>query len=310
MTRTRRSLRGYGFHLNAFQAIAIFVAMLASGCVSVDLSMAQHKLSSGQYVEAHRELTELSSRKDLSAAQQREIADDLCLSEFKIGRPSYPLPEQRRACANAVAFSGSQSAPVLAQIDATLRDQSAAEVESALRAGDISRAEMAALRYANSPGADRSLIAQWSPRIWELADRQINDRVSGGKRNLSSAVSQMRSRYPKVVGMSAIRFEQWARRSVAATGSSSMVVRNELAGSTLHLWIPEVDLPDAALHLNTFVAINDALTARCACSARTRISDARSGLPAYLLYFDTDLRASDVFVLPGAQNDLVLTAQK
>jgi hypothetical protein len=297
------------FKQHYFLGLIIAATLLATGCTSLTLSSAQHKLSAGQYVEANRELRELSARTDLSPTQHHEIDDDLCLSEFMIGPPSYSLFEQRRICAQAAAAPGSKSTSVLAQIDAKTRDTATTEVQAALEDGDLLSAELAALRYAKSPGADPTMMAQWSPQIWELADHQITPRVSGGKRHLQSTVTEMRSRYPKVIGISPARFEQWLHMSLS-DGTSPLIIRDELAGSTLRLWIPETELPTAAFHLDKFVTINNALTARCACSARTRISEARNGLPAYLLYVDTDLRASDVFILPGAQGGQLLTAAR
>jgi hypothetical protein len=290
-------------------SLIIALTLLAAGCTPLALSSAQHKLSEGQYVEANRELRQLSARTDLSSAQRREIGDDLCLSEFMIGPPSYPLAEQRRTCVAAAETPGSKSASVLAQIDARIRDNAASEVQRALDHGDLPQAELAALKYADSPGADPLMIAQWSPRIWELADHQIAPRIPDGRRNLHVTVIEIRRRYPKAVGMSSASFEQWLRTSLT-DGTYPLISQDKLTGSTLSLWIPETKLSEAAFHLDKFVAINDSLIARCRCSARTRISNASNGLPAYLLYLDTDTHTSDVFVLPGAQDGQLLTAAK
>jgi hypothetical protein len=281
-------------------AIALTVVLFFAGCAPVAFTTVQEKMAHGQYAEAHEELLELAQRSDLTPTQRREVTDDLCLSEFMIGRPSYPLAEQRQRCADAVAQPGSDSASVLARIDEQIRDNAAVEVETALKAGDLAGAELAALGYANSPGADTSTMQPWATQMWQLADQQISDHVTGSKKHLGSAVADLRSQYPQVVGMNVPTFEQWARKS-STDGSIPLIARNELNDATLMLWVDEDELPSAALHLDQFASINSALSARCRCSARTRISDARNDLPAYLVYLDTDLGESDVFILPGAR---------
>lgn len=290
------------------RALMVAMMLLAAACTSSALWSVRRELGQGQYVQAHQKLRQLSSSTDLSSAERREIDDDLCLSEFEIGAPSYPLSEQRRICGQAAAEPDSRSAPVLARLYANDRDAAASEVQLALEAGDLSRAERAALRYADYPGADPALITQWSSRIWSIAD-QTTGRVCGGRRRLSSTVARLRAHYPEVSLMSPAAFEQWTRQSLAS-GSAPIITRSEFDGSTIHLWIADEELPTAAFHVDKLAGVNDALAAHCDCAARTRISNASNGLPAYLVYLDTDLRASDVFVLPGAQGTEQLTAQK
>jgi len=263
------------------------------------MSSVRQKMAAGQYAAAHSELEKLAARTDLSPSERREVSDDLCTSEFVIGAPAYSLAHQRRTCAAAAAEPGSSSAQIVAQIDDKLRVTAAAQVETALKAGDLSSAEIAAEHYADIPGADQRMLAKWSAEMWMLADREISERVSGSKQHVSTAIRTLRGQYPEVIAMSPAKFEAWARRSSRA-GASPLVERNSLNGSTLDLWVAENEMPTAALHLDEFAAINSALAARCGCSARTHISDARTDLPAYLVYLDADVGQSDVFILPRA----------
>jgi hypothetical protein len=293
------------FIKNLDQKCAAALAMLCaatlvvSGCAPVALSTARQKMAAGQYVAAHGELEKLAARSDLRPDQRREVLDDLCTSEFMIGAPTYSLTHQRRTCTAAVTEPGSSSAQIVAQIDEKERAAAAAQVESALKAGELSSAEIAAEHYADIPDPDRRLLAKWSAEMWIIADREISERVSGSKQHLSTAVKSLRGQYSEEIVMTPAKFEAWARKSSTA-GASPLVERNSLNGSTLDLWIAEGELPSAALHLDEFASINSALAARCRCSARTHISDARTDLPAYLVYLDADVGQSDVFILPGA----------
>jgi hypothetical protein len=281
--------------------VVLYAAVLTTyGCAPLAMSSVRQKITAGQYAAAHSELETLASRTDLSPAQRTEVLDDLCTSEFMIGAPTYSLAHQRRTCATAAAEPDSTSAQIVAQIDDRLRTAAAAQVETALKAGDLSNAEIAAERYADIPGDDQRMLEKWSAEMWILADHEITERVSGSKQHVSSAVRSLRGQYHEVIAMSPAKFEAWAAHTSSPAGDSPLVKRNSLNGSTLDLWIAENELPAAALHLDEFAVINSALAARCRCSARTHISDARTDLPAYLVYLDADVGQSDVFILPGA----------
>ena len=292
-----RGLSRWGTRIVGAWIAACLVAV--SGCAPIALTTAREKMSRGEYAAAHQQLVELSERSDLSTTQRREVYDDLCLSEFMIGRPAYPLSEQRIRCSAAAAQPGSDSTTVLARIDARIRDNAAHEVEIALAAGNLSAAEIAAINYLNAPGADRAEIEKWTPQMWVLADREITERVTGGKKRVASAVAGLRSEYPNIKGMSKTSFEQWARKSANA-GATQLIARNQLDDGTMTLWVANDALPTAALHLDGFATVNSALAVRCGCSARTRVSGSND-LPVYLVYLDADLGQSDVFILPGAR---------
>jgi len=59
--------------------------------------------------------------RSLNESQRREVKDDLCLVDFKIGRPTYTLAEQRAVCLDAMKEPGSESASIVAQIDTAER---------------------------------------------------------------------------------------------------------------------------------------------------------------------------------------------
>ncbi len=78
------------------QAFAVVMLILIipglSGCLNASLAAARAKLKEGQYAAAHEQLVAAASQpQQLSARERREVLDGLCLTEFKIGAPSYPV---------------------------------------------------------------------------------------------------------------------------------------------------------------------------------------------------------------------------
>ena len=104
---------------HAIAAIALAAAL--SACAPSALSTARSQIDAANYPAARRELVALSARTDLSASERREVKDDLCLCDFKIGRPTYTLAEQRGVCLEASNEPGSQSGSIVAQIDEAQR---------------------------------------------------------------------------------------------------------------------------------------------------------------------------------------------
>src|ERR1700678_2193766 len=100
---------------HAIAAIALAAAL--SACAPSALSTARSQIDAANYPAARQELVALSARTDLSASERREVKDDLCLCDFKIGRPTYTLAEQRGACLEASNEPGSQSGSIVAAID-------------------------------------------------------------------------------------------------------------------------------------------------------------------------------------------------
>src|SRR5215469_8277337 len=121
----------------ALAVLCAAVLLTTSGCAPIAMSSVRQKMAAGQYAAAHSELEKLAARTDLSPSERREVSDDLCTSDFVIGAPAYSLAHQRRTCAAAAGEPGSSSAQIVAQIDDKLRVTAAAQVETALKAGDL-----------------------------------------------------------------------------------------------------------------------------------------------------------------------------
>src|ERR1700685_915164 len=103
--------------LAAGAALLIALAVGLAGCAPSALSSARSQIAAANYPAARQELVALSTRTDLSDSERREVKDDLCLCDFKIGRPSYTLAEQRGVCLDASKEPGSDSSSIIAQID-------------------------------------------------------------------------------------------------------------------------------------------------------------------------------------------------
>jgi len=68
--------------------------------------------------------------------------------------------------------------------------------------------------------------------------------------------------------------------------------------TTLNLSVDDANLELAALSLDRFATINDAMAARCGCDARTNVAVAETGFPAYFIRLDPETRMSEVMILP------------
>jgi hypothetical protein len=168
--RRNRPLRPSAATL-ALAAVVLAAAGLAGGCAPAALRSARTNIQSGHYLEARQDLLKLrAQRNSLSADQRREVNDDLCMTDFMIGRPTRSLREQRETCAQAVAEPGSKSADYLARINQEIAAADAAAVEHALGNGDLAGAETAAADYAATPGADPARLAHWAHRMWSMVD--------------------------------------------------------------------------------------------------------------------------------------------
>src|SRR5579863_10224487 len=169
-------------------ALALAIGFSISGCAPSALSTARSQIAAANYPAARQELVALSARSDLSASERREVKDDLCLCDFKIGRPTYSLAEQRAVCLDASKEPGSQSGSIIAQIDDADRSKAAVRVEAALAARDLADAESAATEYQGLPGGDPATVAKWSRQIWTLADAQVFADSNARKHSLNAAI--------------------------------------------------------------------------------------------------------------------------
>ena len=95
-------------------SVAIALALALSECAPSALSTARSQIAAANYPAARQELVALSARTDLNESERREVKDDLCMVDFKIGRPTYTLAEQRAVCMDAMKEPGSDSASIVA----------------------------------------------------------------------------------------------------------------------------------------------------------------------------------------------------
>src|SRR5262249_46676053 len=75
-----------------------------------------------------------------------------------------------------------------------------------------------------------------------------------------------------------------------------------LKRASLKLDLRETRLGPAALSLDRFAQINDAMIARCGCDARTEIGIGSGGLPAYVVRLDPETQRSEVLILLSGEN--------
>jgi hypothetical protein len=293
--------------LAAGAALLIALAVGLAGCAPSALSSARSQIAAANYPAARQELVALSSRDDLSPGERREVKDDLCLCDFMIGRPTFSLPEQRSVCLEAAKEPDSQSGTIIAQLDDAERRKDADEVEAALAAHDLADAERAATDYQGLPGDDPATVARWSQKIWTLADAQVPTDTTGKKRSLHAAISAARKTYPTVESMNKDEFERWVVKTSTVSGTP-VAANVELKDSTLKLSIDDANLKLAALSLDRFATINDAMAARCGCDARTDVAVAETGFPAYFIMLDPETRMSEVMILPRGDHAIVSAA--
>src|SRR5258708_5446291 len=275
---------------------AALVSLLA-GCAPSALTSARSQIAAGNYAAAHQQLLALSAHEsDLSASEGREVKDDLCLSDFMLGRPSFTIAEQRSVCADAMKDPGSKSATIMARIDEVARRKDANEVEAALAAQDLAGAERGATDYKNLSGADPALLARWSKQIWALADEQVFADANARKRSLGVTISELRKSHPKVHDMNDADFTRWVIKTATVSGTP-LASRVEMKKTKLMLSIDDANLQLAA--------INDAMAARCGCDARTDVAVIETGFPAYVIRLDPETRMSEVMILPRGDHAIV-----
>ena len=281
----------------ALQAsVAIALAVALSGCAPSALTAARNQIGAANYPAARQELVALSARTDLSPSERREVKDDLCLCDFKIGRPTYSLAEQRGVCVEASKEPGSQSSSIIAQLDEAERRKDAKEVEAALAAHDLAGAERAATDYQLLPGGDPATVARWSKQIWTLADEQVFA-DSAAKKRSRAAIAEARKNHPAVSKMDKTQFSQWVVKTATVDGTP-LTTSVRIHDATLDLFVDDVNLRRAALNLDRLATINDGMVARCRCDARTNVAVAETGFPAYFIRLDPETKMSEVMILP------------
>jgi hypothetical protein len=263
----------------------------------------RHELAIGEYTKAHQDLALVAHYDKLTQAERREVADDLCLTEYLIGQGSYPWSEQQRTCSAALAEPGSVSGAILARIHDAMKQSAAEEVRRALEGQDLARAEAEALAYRASPGADSELLAQWSKDFWQVVHGQ--ERSAEREQRLAPLITGLAKEYPQAKTLSEPDFARWAI-AAATVSDKSVVASLTIKGDALDVLVPERDLPTVATNLYRFVRINDVFAAWCGCDARTNVGITDVGFPAYLFRLDPEERTSKVLIAMG-ERALALT---
>jgi hypothetical protein len=282
-------------------AILALVAAALNGCAPAALTSARSKLQAGNYLAARQDLLALRARQEqLSPEQRREVKDDLCMTDFMIGRPTLSLREQRQACAEASAEPGSRSADFLTRIDRAIAASDAEAVEDAIRTGDLAGAESAAARYASTPGADPAKLAGWSRRMWSMVDSR-EPRARKRKVAVARAIAGLRKQHPGVHGMSDAEFHKWIVETATVQGRA-IAVNPRFHDGVLRLSVPAEALHAAALNLDKFAKINDAAVARCGCDAHTNVGVGAGAFPAYVARLDLEEERSEVLILLSGES--------
>ena len=252
--------------------------------------------------DAHRSLVAASRAPNLSHRELREVDDDLCLTEYRIGPPEYSVARERMTCGSATKLAGSQSGPIVTALDKRAKDATETEFDNAIKAGDLTRADQTIIDYQRYPGADSAAIAEWSRQLRQASDRQFALSSRYRRRRLTPAIAAMERRYPKMRNMTDAAFASWVMRNATIAGEP-MVSTVSVGHAGMRLTVAERRLSDVRFNLNRFAQINDAMVARCRCDGHTAIDLAGSGLPAYLLRLDPETRQSEVVVMPQPLQD-------
>jgi hypothetical protein len=267
-----------------------------AGCANAALRTARDEIAAGHYATAHQQLVVAREDPKLSSWRRREIDDDLCLTETKIGAPAFPITEQLSACDRASGEGASQSGKLLAGLRDAQRQAQIKEINEAIGAKDLARAEDVIARYQASAIADPKQIAVWSAQLWAIIDREDADTAKARRVTVRPAIAQMARNYPKVHAMSDRAFSRWVEQNMTV-GGASMISGIELAKHTLILRLPVDQLAAAAINLDRFAKVNDAMVARCGCDGRTKVAIQNTQLPAYLVRLDPATRKSEILVL-------------
>src|SRR5262249_31201097 len=148
-------------------------------------------------------------------AERREASDDLCMTEFVVGAPTYSLLRQHQTCARAAAEPGSESGERLAKIDAAIRQEQETEMDQALKAGDVASAVAALRAYEQIAPCDSKTLAQWNQRIWSVVDREDRQIGKHHKTRLHQTLVMLKQDYPQLHLMNQHAFKRWVGKDIA-----------------------------------------------------------------------------------------------
>lgn len=276
--------------------VAGLAAGLLAGCADASLRAARSAIAAGDYPAAHQKLVAARNDPRLSDRQRREVADDLCLTEYKVGAPAYPPAEELSICREAASLGPGPSATLLAEIAATQRAAETNRINQAIAHNDLAGAEAAIAHYQTIPGADARAISRWSKQLWVIVDRDDASAAKARRRGLQPAISRAAREFPQVHAMNEQAFARWVEKNMRVDGTS-LVSSVKVAKHTLTLRIPDKRRAAAAINLDRFAHVNDAMVARCGCDGRTNVALQESELPAYLVRLDPATRRSEILVL-------------
>jgi hypothetical protein len=278
--------------LLGFSAALLMCAALAA-CTDESISRANNEIAAGNYIAAHKEFASEATKTDqLSPRERREVMDGLCLTEYRIGAPTYPLTHQLHTCAEALNEPGSQSGQTFAKVAREEREALRATISSALAQQDVARADDAILRYRATPGSNPELTTGWTRQLWDIVNRQ----ATPVKASLKPTISQLSRQFRHQQKMNDGQFRHWIEENMTVEGNL-MVSNVEIGKHTVDLWLGDDQLANAALNLDRFARVNNGLVARCRCDGRTKVTLGDSGLPAYLVRLDAASHQSEVLIL-------------
>lgn len=267
-----------------------------AGCASTALRGARADLTAGNYQVAHQELLAARSDPSLSNSKRREIDNDLCLSEYKLGAPAYSLTVQDHTCTVAATEGAEESAELAQKIEHARLAALAKRINDAIASGELGDAEEGIVRYAAIPGADQTAISEWSQQLWTVVKRQDDAGPKFRPRAYIPAIAEVARRYPEVHQMSKRAFTEWVEQKLTVEGTP-LVSKVSLNRRTLTLMMPEYRTSAAALNLDRLALVNDGMVARCGCVGQTNVALQKTELPAYLVRLDPETRQSEILVL-------------
>ena len=291
LTSSQCERRGLAYSLGA--ALMLCTASLVAGCTDAALVRARQQIAAGDFVAAHSYFAEQASKSaELSSHQRRLVMDGLCLTEYKIGEPTYLLNHQLRTCATAAEQPGSESGPIFADVARRQRQALSGTITAALAQRDIATADDAILRYRATPGSDPQLANEWTRQLWTVVNREATPNRVG----LRPTISLLSHEFRHQQNMNTRQFRHWIEQNMTVDGDL-MVSYVQVGEHSVALWLGDDQLPEAALNLDRFARINDGLVARCRCNGLTRVALKESGLPAYLVRLDPTSHRSEVLIL-------------
>ena len=274
-------------------AILLSGAGIFAACTDASLVRARHQIAVGNYEAAHEYFASEATRyAKLSPHQRRVVLDGLCLSEYRIGAPGYPLRRQLHTCEQAVQQSGSESGTIYSEVARRERDALSKKIDASLMQHDIAGADEAILAYRATPGSDLRFAADRTRHLWTIVNRE----AIPPKASVTPSISQLSRQFRRERDMSNQQFRRWIEQNMTVDGDL-MVSHIEIGKHTLALWMGDDDLAMAALNLDRLARVNNGWIARCHCNGLTKVALTESGLPAYVIRLDAASHQSEVLIL-------------